>query len=597
MVRTVRSCGTCDEKFLAVGATSRCETCLRVLESVNDAKTAPPVPSETREKQVDDLLERAVDSSVIVDVPTDTAVEPEVEIVTPPGASNNAADKCFICGILLTNLKRRLDHIKRCSRKHAITGRDVKRNTDLDNFVEQPTSTSSVVTDDSNAPASRNPYARQKTTWHGDATVDLKLAGGSTMSAKNPAPARNLNNVLLAGARRLTKVEQIKAAAAADNESSSSVPGKKRQRTNYYKLRSTACPSFKKIPGTDFVCDGFHYAKRSLTQNYFLTHFHSDHYGGLSSSWDTGVIYCSLPTATLVSQQLGVKQEFLHPLPMNSPTVIASKDKPVTVTLLDANHCPGAVMFLFQVGNRRILHVGDFRWDNNLMMQYPPLREFAESPGLLDDLFLDTTYCNSKYTLPSQHAAIEAVVVEFEKESQRSKREGSKTLHLFGAYTIGKERMYLAIAERFHLKVYVDKRRYRILSALNWPEEKMALLTTTKPESCIWVVPLGDLNMNKLPDYLTTASANQYDHVVGYRPTGWSLGSKPSSSIISTRKNGNITIHSVPYSEHSSFPELVDCLENLRPRRIVPTVDTGKSDEQVSCLLRAMREKQTTIQF
>ena len=45
-----------------------------------------------------------------------------------------------------------------------------------------------------------------------------------------------------------------------------------------------------------------------------------------------------MPTANLVNQQLGVDKKYLHPLPMDEPTVIASKGKPVTVTLLNANH-------------------------------------------------------------------------------------------------------------------------------------------------------------------------------------------------------------------------------------------------------------------
>ena len=32
----------------------------------------------------------------------------------------------------------------------------------------------------------------------------------------------------------------------------------------------------KRITGTDFICDGFQYASGALSENYFLTHFHSD---------------------------------------------------------------------------------------------------------------------------------------------------------------------------------------------------------------------------------------------------------------------------------------------------------------------------------
>ena len=169
---------------------------------------------------------------------------------------------------------------------------------------------------------------------------------------------------------------------------------------------------------------------------------------------------------------------------MNTPTVIANKGKPVSVTLLDANHCPGAIMFLFEVGNRKILHVGDFRWHRELMLNMPQLRAFSNSSPRLDELFLDTTYCNKKYTLPTQEEAIGAAVEVAEREMAISKKDAkNKTLFLFGSYTIGKERIYLSVAEHLKLKVYVDSRRFRILSALEWPKERLRIFTTNKSET------------------------------------------------------------------------------------------------------------------
>jgi DNA cross-link repair 1A protein len=100
-----------------------------------------------------------------------------------------------------------------------------------------------------------------------------------------------------------------------------------------------------------------------------------------------------------------------------------------------------------------------------------------------------------------------------------------KTLFLFGSYTIGKEKIYLSVAEYLKKKVYVDSRRHQILSSLEWPKERMQLFTMDKSETNLWVVPLGSVNFKQMPDYLEEANKNKvfvspYGRVVGFRPTG-----------------------------------------------------------------------------
>lgn len=81
------------------------------------------------------------------------------------------------------------------------------------------------------------------------------------------------------------------------------------------------------------------------------------------------------------------------------------------------------------------------------------------------------------------------------------------------------------MAERLKVKVYVDSRRYRILSSLEWPKERMQIFTTDKSETSLWVVPLGSVNMKQMRDYLEEGNKNKvfaapYSRVVGFRPTG-----------------------------------------------------------------------------
>jgi hypothetical protein len=414
--------------------------------------------------------------------------------------ADNDMSTCFVCGQSLTHIttgmKGRLNHVKRCSKKHGVTARDVRFDDDYELFTstkdsEKTAKQSSAATSISTTTTAttNNPYKRVSS-WHGNDVSTSAGDGSFKPASSTPAPP-SVFNVLMAGARRAAKTAQIKLTTAANStwqQRKGQGQWGNRPRIDYSKR---ACPAYKKIPGTDFVCDGFQYARTAMTQNHFLTHFHSDHYGGITKAWNSGTIYCSVATANLVNQQLGIDRKWLHPLPMLTPVVIESRGKPVTVTLLDANHCPGAVMFLFEIGSNKskkhILHVGDFRWNREFMMTQAPLRPFARGEVLLDEIFFDTTYCDPKYTLPSQKEAIEETIKVAKQEVARAELNKSRILMLFGAYTIGKERIYLSVAESLGMKVYVDKRRFRILSALGWPEEKLALLTTRPEESNIWV--------------------------------------------------------------------------------------------------------------
>ena len=70
----------------------------------------------------------------------------------------------------------------------------------------------------------------------------------------------------------------------------------------------------------------------------------------------------------------------------------------VKVILVDANHCPGAVQFLFELPNgEKYIHCGDMRFGPHLL-QNPNLKYFQDANAV----FLDTTYCNPKYTFPPQ---------------------------------------------------------------------------------------------------------------------------------------------------------------------------------------------------
>jgi hypothetical protein len=143
------------------------------------------------------------------------------------------------------------------------------------------------------------------------------------------------------------------------------------------------------------------------------------------------------------------------------------------------------------------------------------------------------------------------------------------------------------------MRVFVDKNRMKVLQALDWPKERLMLFTTNREDTCLWVVPLGHINFKNMGRYVGGSSkvfsTRVFDRVVGFRPTGWTHSA--GGGLVSTRTSGAFTVHGVAYSEHSSFPELVECLDILRPKKIIPTVSASKSQEQIDLLLSALRKR------
>lgn len=116
-------------------------------------------------------------------------------------------------------------------------------------------------------------------------------------------------------------------------------------------------------------------------------------------------------------------------------------------------------------------------------------------------------------------------------------------------------------------KVYVDKTRWKAMICYSWPLSMLSLLTTNKNETNIWVVSMNQINFNEISKH---QQAGKYTRVVGFLPTGWSHHHGSKSDIdspldqIKPRTKGLNKIYSFPYSEHSSFSELVDFMNTFR---------------------------------
>ncbi|CVK93405.1 uncharacterized protein FMAN_02813 [Fusarium mangiferae] len=213
----------------------------------------------------------------------------------------------------------------------------------------------------------------------------------------------------------------------------------------------------------------------------FLSHVHSDHLAGIESL-RSPFVYCSAATKEIllrlerypcrINYAKGVlelrQQTFKHlrkvlkPLPLETPTSIElCPGREIQVTLFDANHCPGAVMFLVEGDNKAVLYTGDIRsepWFVNALSRNPNLIEYTSGIKTIDKIYLDTSFTEN---VPFQTKA-QGIAELLRKVSQYP----SDTIFHLQAWTYGYEDVWLALSKALKSKIHVDDYKLRIYGSL-----------------------------------------------------------------------------------------------------------------------------------
>lgn len=357
------------------------------------------------------------------------------------------------------------------------------------------------------------------------------------------------------------------------------------------------CPFYKIIPNFSICVDAFRYGAVEGCEAYFLSHFHSDHYIGLGKKWCHGPIYCSQITANLVIQQLGVEAVWVKPIPFDE-TVDVPGTQGAKVTMLEANHCPGSSIFLFEKEVRgrlqRVLHCGDFR-AHPKQIQHPRLAPEIKDPVTgktrlqrLDSVYLDTTYLNPKYSFPNQEDVIQTcaeICVKLDRGEPLDSATSAASIHMsnfvsrepanpttstmtntntrnksrlcvvIGTYSIGKERICLGIARALNSKIYASAYKQRITRALDDPD-LTSRLTSDPHEAQVHMHSLMEIRPNTLSDYLTTLKPH-FSRIVGFRPTGWTY--RPPKGRMTESPDVEKVLYSeswqTPFSEKDCKPQ------------------------------------------
>ncbi|XP_036621757.1 5' exonuclease Apollo isoform X1 [Trichosurus vulpecula] len=296
------------------------------------------------------------------------------------------------------------------------------------------------------------------------------------------------------------------------------------------------------IPHTPIAVDLWNLRRAGPARLFFLTHLHADHTEGLSSTW-ARPLYCSPFTAHLVHCRLQVSKKWIRALEVGESHVLSLDEigqETMTVTLIDANHCPGSVMFLFEGYFGTILYTGDFRYTPS-MLQEPALRLGKQ----IHTLYLDNTNCDPALVLPSRREATREIAELIRQHPQHDVK--------IGLYSLGKESLLEQLALEFQTWVVLSPQRMEVVQLM----ELADVFTVEEGAGRIHAVNRAEVCSSAMLRWNCT------------HPT---IAILPTSRRIRVSHPG---IHVVPYSDHSSFPELCDFVAALRPCRIVPIVQGG----------------------
>lgn len=232
----------------------------------------------------------------------------------------------------------------------------------------------------------------------------------------------------------------------------------------------------------------------------FLTHVHSDHLAGLETL-RSPFVYCSAATAKILLrlekyphrinflkgilesrvQTYKHLKNILKPIPLETPTLIELKPAyEIRVTLIEANHCVGAVMFLIEGQNRAILYTGDIRsepWWVSKISRNPVFAPYTMGIRTLNCIYLDTTFA----TKSSPHRKFPSKAEGLQELLTKIKDFPSTTTFYMEAWTFGYEDVWVTLANYLNTQVHLDRWRWSIYKALS--SSRTAEVSETVPEA------------------------------------------------------------------------------------------------------------------
>ncbi len=189
------------------------------------------------------------------------------------------------------------------------------------------------------------------------------------------------------------------------------------------------------------------YITKSDDYLYFISHIHTDHLSGLNT---TTKLYCTEITATFLELKFKIPQRLLNIV--KTTHIIKFKEQELQVTIIDAHHCPGSCMFLFEYNSIKVLYTGDCRLDGNYLRDNYDLFNSLS----IDHLYFDNTFCSPRYySLPTINESLHCLIRFL------SKINTSTQVYIEFLF-IGHELLFEVIYQQFKVKIHIDQEFYNL---------------------------------------------------------------------------------------------------------------------------------------
>ncbi|CAG0922035.1 unnamed protein product [Notodromas monacha] len=268
-------------------------------------------------------------------------------------------------------------------------------------------------------------------------------------------------------------------------------------------------------------------------------------------------------------------RENIRVMTFNRPEVVhLDAGRSVSVEILPSGHCPGAVMFLFQEDDVRVLYTGDIRLNLDQLRSMRSLHRESGEVLPLRALHIDTTFCYERMRyFPDRKLSAEALkefVITWLKNDVRNEILFKTSARVGHEYLMVELSQALKVAGLNHM-YHVNRAKFELYQCI--PE--IAGLVTTKS---------GNARM-----HLSCPCWMKQDFLRIIKPSTWvfTLGvAGAERSIIEETKSGWVKLF---FSMHSSGEEIAEMICHLRPANVYANVLPENGADEINQLLDKIR--------